>query len=176
MDHLYPQDCLFRFWVLLLDVFNPLCIFFFFLSDCSGHLSWLHVVSDCLLSTTGIHPQQEHHAGLCWASNAASSRTFNQKGHSPHPVVHEKEAVSPCCVSWQLDGKQSRVACYPLRTDKFCIFRQVKQALGTWRHVMILARSGISLSVFIINAAHHFPQNFIWDPKWMSQKREITAI
>lgn len=130
-------------------MFNPLRVFF--LSDCSGHLPRLHVVSYCLLSTTGIYPQQEHHASLCWASTTASSKTFNQKRHSPHPVLHENEAVSPCCASWQPDGKQSRMVHDPLSSDTFCIFRQVQEALWARLHVMFPARSRISLAALIIN-------------------------
>lgn len=37
-------------------------------------------------------------------------KTFNQKGHSPHLVPHEKEAFGPRCAPWQLDREQPRLA------------------------------------------------------------------
>lgn len=150
-------------------------------SNCSGHLPRLHVVSYCLLSTTGIHPQQEHHASLCRASTTASSKTFNQKGHSPLPVLHENEAVSSCCASWKPDRQQSRMVHDPLSSDKFCIFRQVNETLGARLHVMFHSRTRIGLSALIINTNIPLSINGLLSPEvnsspQMNSTGEITAI
>lgn len=84
-------------------------------------------------------PPQSHPKHLIRKDNLPSLSYMNSK------------AVGPCWVSRQLDRKQSRVGCYQLCGHKFCIFRQVTQALGTWLHLMPPARSRNSLTAFIIS-------------------------
>lgn len=74
---------------------------------------WLKM---CELSAAGIHQQprrpaarRRHHASLRRARTTASSKTFNQKGQSPHLVPHEKEAVGPRCAPWQLDKRAAQI-------------------------------------------------------------------
>lgn len=119
--------------MLLLDVeeFRFLLFFCFFfeatlLAICHGCMLWAGVCSPPQGSTLGTSTMPAF-AGL---PPHPHPKTFHQKGHSPHPVLHESQAVSPCWASRQPDGKRSRMVQDPLSSHPFCILRQVNKCWG----------------------------------------------